>query len=419
MGSFREGADMAGKKHRGLGRGLDALIPMAKEKSEDSSSARPEESPEASGTAESGSANREQTNSDAGKRAAGSPRSAAASAKPVEAADKPASEEHGLIEPLTVQDNGTHYSIINGERRWRACKIAGIREVPVIIKNYDDTQKVVISLIDNLQREDLNPIEEAEAYQRLIDEFQLRQEEVAQKVSKNRSTITNALRLLKLSEDVRDMVAQGVLSMGQARALLPVTDPQQQKALADRIVAENLSVREVERLVKNLGKSKPQKKPDDPALEAIYQDIETRLNQSLGMKVAISHKNKNGGKLEIQFTSNDDLEKSDFFDSIGLGFLDPGILILVLFALFIVVLILVITDISGRKKLERRLDQLTSGTDGESLEDTMLKIFREYAGLHKVLDRNTQDIDDIYDRLQTVIQKVGLNTMRSERWEGR
>ncbi len=350
MGSFREGADMAGKKHRGLGRGLDALIPMAKEKSEDSSSARPEESPEASGTAESGSANREQTNSDAGKRAAGSPRSAAASAKPVEAADKPASgaeikgvgtvrlvrvskiepdrnqprksfnkdsleelaqsiKEHGLIEPLTVQDNGTHYSIINGERRWRACKIAGIREVPVIIKNYDDTQKVVISLIDNLQREDLNPIEEAEAYQRLIDEFQLRQEEVAQKVSKNRSTITNALRLLKLSEDVRDMVAQGVLSMGQARALLPVTDPQQQKALADRIVAENLSVREVERLVKNLGKSKPQKKPDDPALEAIYKDIETRLNQSLGMKVAISHKNKNGGKLEIQFTSNDDLEK--------------------------------------------------------------------------------------------------------------
>ena len=240
---------------------------------------------------------------------------AATSAKPVEAADKPASgaeikgvgtvrlvrvskiepdrnqprkkfnkdsleelarsiKEHGLIEPLTVQDNGTHYSIINGERRWRACKIAGIREVPVIIKNYDDTQKVVISLIDNLQREDLNPIEEAEAYQRLIDEFQLRQEEVAQKVSK-----------------------------------LPVTDPQQQKALADRIVAENLSVREVERLVKNLGKSKPQKKPDDPALEAIYQDIETRLNQSLGMKVAISHKNKNGGKLEIQFTSNDDLEK--------------------------------------------------------------------------------------------------------------
>ena len=340
MGSFREGADMAGKKHRGLGRGLDALIPMAKEKSEDSSSARPEESPEASGTAESGSANREQTNSDAGKRAAGSPRSAATSAKPVEAADKPASgaeikgvgtvrlvrvskiepdrnqprkkfnkdsleelarsiKEHGLIEPLTVQDNGTHYSIINGERRWRACKIAGIREVPVIIKNYDDTQKVVISLIDNLQREDLNPIEEAEAYQRLIDEFQLRQEEVAQKVSKNRS--------------VRDMVAQGVLSMGQARALLPVTDPQQQKALADRVVAENLSVREVERLVKNLGKSKPQKKPDDPALEAIYQDIETRLNQSLGMKVAISHKNKNGGKLEgkleIQFTSNDDLEK--------------------------------------------------------------------------------------------------------------
>ncbi len=299
MGSFREGADMAGKKHRGLGRGLDALIPMAKEKSEDSSSARPEESPEASGTAESGSANREQTNSDAGKRAAGSPRSAAAQSI----------KEHGLIEPLTVQDNGTHYSIINGERRWRACKIAGIREVPVIIKNYDDTQKVVISLIDNLQREDLNPIEEAEAYQRLIDEFQLRQEEVAQKVSKNRSTITNALRLLKLSEDVRDMVAQGVLSMGQARALLPVTDPQQQKALADRIVAENLSVREVERLVKNLGKSKPQKKPDDPALEAIYQDIETRLNQSLGMKVAISHKNKNGGKLEIQFTSNDDLEK--------------------------------------------------------------------------------------------------------------
>lgn len=350
MGSFREGADMAGKKHRGLGRGLDALIPMAKEKTEDSSASKPEEGSEASGTTESGTANNEQKNPAVGKKTAGSALSAAALVKPAEAANKPASgaeikgvgtirlvrvskiepdrnqprknfnkesleelaqsiKEHGLIEPLTVQDNGTHYSIINGERRWRACKIAGIREVPVIIKNYDDTQKFVISLIDNLQREDLNPIEEAEAYQRLIDEFQLRQEEVAQKVSKNRSTITNALRLLKLSEDVRDMVVQGILSMGQARALLPVMDPQQQKSLADRIVAENLSVREVERLVKNLGKSKPQKKPDDPALEAIYQDIETKLNQSLGMKVAISHKSKNGGRLEIQFTSNDDLEK--------------------------------------------------------------------------------------------------------------
>lgn len=350
MGSVREGADMAGKKHRGLGRGLDALIPMAKEKTEDSSAAKPEDGAVASGTTESGNATNEQINPAVGKKTAGSALSAAAPVKPAEAADKPASgaeikgvgtvrlvrvskiepdrnqprknfnkesleelaqsiKEHGLIEPLTVQDNGTHYSIINGERRWRACKIAGIREVPVIIKNYDDTQKVVISLIDNLQREDLNPIEEAEAYQRLIDEFQLRQEEVAQKVSKNRSTITNALRLLKLSGDVRDMVAQGILSMGQARALLPVMDPQQQKSLADRIVAENLSVREVERLVKNLGKSKPQKKPDDPALEAIYQDIETKLNQSLGMKVAISHKSKNGGRLEIQFTSNDDLEK--------------------------------------------------------------------------------------------------------------
>ena len=216
----------------------------------------------------------------------------------------------GLIEPLIVTANAKSggYTIVAGERRWRACRIAGIKEIPVIIREFaSEQEKVETSLIENIQREDLNPIDEAAAYQRLMEEFGLKQDEVADRVHRNRSTVANSVRLLKLSEEVRNLVAAGKLPMGHARALIPVEDPETQKNLADLILEKDLSVRETERLVKNLGKEKPEKKEN--AFLPYYNDIAGRMNESLGMKVAIQPKGEKGGKLTIEFSGNDDFEK--------------------------------------------------------------------------------------------------------------
>lgn len=221
-------------------------------------------------------------------------------------------KQFGLLQPILVQDRGDYYEIIAGERRWRAAKLAGLKEVPVIIRNYSNQEIVEISLIENIQREDLNPIEEALAYKRLLEEFNLKQDEVAERVSKSRTTVTNSMRLLKLCDGVQQMIIDDMLSTGHARALIPIEDAEQQLALAQRIFDEKLSVREVEKLVKAILKpdDKPKKEETPKNLQYIYQDIEDRLKEKLSRKVSINAKGKNGaGKIEIEFYSNEDLDR--------------------------------------------------------------------------------------------------------------
>ena len=218
-------------------------------------------------------------------------------------------KQHGLIQPILVQDRKDHYEIIAGERRWRAARLAGLKEVPVIIRNYSEQEIVEISLIENLQRKDLNPIEEAMAYKKLMTDFDLKQEEVAVKVSKSRSTITNSMRLLKLSNKVQELVIKGKLSEGHARTLLSLEDSSVQDELADKIIAENLSVRDVEKLVKNYGKPEKAKPAINKELDIFYQDIAEKLKQNLGTKVQISGKGDGSGKIEIDFYSNEELDR--------------------------------------------------------------------------------------------------------------
>ncbi len=217
--------------------------------------------------------------------------------------------QFGLLQPILVQDRNDHYEIIAGERRWRAARLAGLKEVPVIIKNYTDQEIVEIALIENIQREDLNPIEEAQAYKRLLEEFNLKQDEVAERVSKSRAAVTNSIRLLKLGDKVQQMVIDDMISTGHARALLAVEDEEEQYALAQKIFDEKLSVREIEKLVKNLHKPAKVKKLDDKALQAIYLDIEDRLKQKLSTKVAVTSKREGAGKIEIEFYSHEDLDR--------------------------------------------------------------------------------------------------------------
>ena len=210
-----------------------------------------------------------------------------------------------------MQDRKTHYEIIAGERRWRAAKLAGLKEVPVIIRDYTEQEIVEISLIENIQREDLNPIEEAQAYKRLLTEFNLKQDEVAERVSKSRTAVTNSMRLLKLCDEVQQMIIDDMLSTGHARALISIEDPEQQYTIAQKIFDEKLSVRDVEKLVKNLNKpEKPKKGADnEEGLAVIYQDVAEKLKQALGTKVDISSRGNGSGKIEIEFYSHDDLDK--------------------------------------------------------------------------------------------------------------
>ena len=218
-------------------------------------------------------------------------------------------KQFGIVQPLIVQDRKDHYEIIAGERRWRAAKKAGLKEVPVIIKNYTEQEIVEISIIENIQREDLNPIEEALAYKRLLEEFKLKQDQVAERVSKSRSAVTNSMRLLKLSDKVQQMIIDEMITTGHARAILSIEDPEEQYNLAQRIFDEKLSVREVEKIMKNMGKPAKNKKEKDTKLEVIYQDIEEKLKQNLGAKVVITSKGNGAGKMEIEFYTHDDLEK--------------------------------------------------------------------------------------------------------------
>lgn len=218
-------------------------------------------------------------------------------------------KQFGIIQPLIVQDRKDHYEIIAGERRWRAAKKAGLKEVPVIIKNYTDQEIVEISIIENIQREDLNPIEEALAYKRLLEEFNLKQDQVAERVSKSRTAVTNSMRLLKLCDKVQQMIIDEMISTGHARAILSIEDAEEQYNLAQKIFDEKLSVREVEKIMKNYGKPTKEKKLKDTQLEVIYQNIEEKLKQKLGAKVVINSKGNGAGKMEIEFYTHDDLEK--------------------------------------------------------------------------------------------------------------
>lgn len=217
-------------------------------------------------------------------------------------------KQFGVLQPLLVRKRKDYYEIIAGERRWRAAKLAGVKEVPVIEKEYTDQEILEIGLIENIQRENLNPIEEAIAYKRLLEEFNLKQDEVAERVSKSRTAVTNSMRLLKLSDKVQQMIIDDMISTGHARALLAIDDPELQYTLANKIFDEKLSVRETEKLVKEIKNPKKPKEKKPVANSFIYQDLEKKMKSVFGTKVSIASKGKGKGKIEIEYYSDDELE---------------------------------------------------------------------------------------------------------------
>lgn len=219
-------------------------------------------------------------------------------------------KQYGILQPLIVSNKGDYYEIIAGERRWRAAKLAGLKEVPVIIKEYNDREVVEISLIENIQRENLNPIEEAQAYKRLMDEFHLKQDEIAERVSKSRTAVTNSMRLLKLAPKVQEMLVDEMLSAGHARTILGIEDPDMQILVANRVFDEKLSVRETEKLVKAMLNPKKKKEPvPSTAEDTAYEQLEEKLKGWLGTKVSIARKKNNKGKIEIEYYSQEELER--------------------------------------------------------------------------------------------------------------
>ena len=220
-------------------------------------------------------------------------------------------KQYGILQPLLVSDKKDYYEIVAGERRWRAAKMAGLKEVPVVVKEFSTQEIVEISLIENIQREDLNPVEEAMAYKRLIDEFHLKQDEIAERVSKSRTAVTNSMRLLKLSKQVQQMVIDEMISTGHARCLISIEDQELQHQLALRIFDEKLSVRETEKLVRKLlqGDDTSKKKEKDPVLSAIYADLADQMKRIFGTKVEIHQKNDQKGKIEIEYYSQDELNR--------------------------------------------------------------------------------------------------------------
>lgn len=228
-------------------------------------------------------------------------------------------KQYGILQPLLVSDKKDYYEIVAGERRWRAAKMAGLKAVPVVVKEFSTQEIVEISLIENIQREDLNPVEEAMAYKRLIDEFHLKQDEIAERVSKSRTAVTNSMRLLKLDFRVQQMMVDEMISAGHARAILAISDPEQQYNAAMKVFDEKLSVRETEKLVKSI-LTPTKKKPvvSNPTEDAIYESLEEKMKGITGTRVFIHRKKNNKGKIEIEYYSRDDLDRIiDLFESIG------------------------------------------------------------------------------------------------------
>lgn len=228
-------------------------------------------------------------------------------------------KQYGILQPLLVSDKKDYYEIIAGERRWRAAKLAGLKEVPVIIKEFTEQELVEISLIENIQREDLNPVEEAMAYKRLIDEFHLKQDEIADRVGKSRTAVTNSMRLLKLSDQVQQMLIDEMITAGHARAILAVSDREKQENVAMKVFDEKLSVRETESLVKHILEPPKEKKTQESTAEdAVYESLEEKMKSIIGTKVSIHRKKNNKGKIEIEYYSRDELERIiELFESIG------------------------------------------------------------------------------------------------------
>ena len=282
---------------RGLGKGLDALIPSSgtESKSKSSKKETTNTNPDTYVDINKVEPNREQ------------PRKHFDEDALLELSES--IKQFGLIQPILVQDRKTYYEIIAGERRWRASKLAGLKKVPVIIKNYTEQEIVEISLIENIQREDLNPIEEAKAYKRLMSEFNLKQDEIAERVSKSRTAVTNSMRLLKLCDEVQQMIINDMISTGHARAIISIEDPEEQYILAQKIFDEKLSVRDVEKYIKNLNKSQKEKKKINESLEVIYQEKGEILKKSLSTKVNVSGKGDGTGKIEIEFFSHDEFDR--------------------------------------------------------------------------------------------------------------
>lgn len=292
---------MPGKKS-GLGKGLDSLIPNKKndisaskiEKKQEKENDSPK-SGEIMVRINEVEPNRDQPRKDFDEDAL------------MELADS--IRQFGILQPLLVQKKKNYYEIIAGERRWRAAKLAGIKEVPIIVKDYTDQEIVEISLIENIQRENLNPIEEAMAFKRLLQEFQLKQDEVAERVSKSRTAVTNSMRLLKLSPRVQQMIIDDMISTGHARALLAIDDEEQQFILANKIFDEKLSVRETEKLVKALKNPKKEVKKEKSEHTFIYENIEEQIKNIMGTKVSVNQKANGKGKIEIEYYSEEELER--------------------------------------------------------------------------------------------------------------
>lgn len=229
-------------------------------------------------------------------------------------------KQFGVLQPLLVQKKEDYYEIIAGERRWRASKLAGLKEVPVIVKEFTEQEAVEISLIENIQRDDLNPIEEAMAYKRLMEEFHLKQDAIAERVSKSRTAVTNSMRLLKLDDRVQQMLIDEMISTGHARALLALESKDAQAEAAVKVFDEKLSVRETERLVKELLNpvQKKEEKPKNQAEELVYKNLEEKIKQIIGSKVAINRKTDNKGKIEIEYYSQEELERIvELLETIG------------------------------------------------------------------------------------------------------
>ena len=286
-------------KRSGLGKGLDSLIPDKKVEKKISSPVAKEEKPSVEGQVmmkiNDVEPNREQ------------PRKHFEEDALLELADS--IKQFGILQPLIVQKRKDYYEIIAGERRWRAAKLAGIKEVPVIVKEYTEQEILEISLIENIQRENLNPIEEAMAFKKLIDEFKLKQDEVAERVSKSRTAVTNSMRLLKLSDKVQQMIIDDMISTGHARALLAIDDEEQQYLLATKIFDEKLSVRETEKLVKDLKNPKKEQPKKEIKNSFVYEDLEERMKSVIGTKVHVNHKANGKGKIEIEYYSDTELER--------------------------------------------------------------------------------------------------------------
>ena len=289
---------------KGLGKGLDSLIPNKKETIKRETIEKKEIKEEISSGYSGGEILLKINDVEPNR---GQPRKEFDEDSLLELSDS--IKQFGILQPLLVQKRSNYYEIVAGERRWRAAKLAGLKEIPVIIKSYTDQELLVISLIENIQRENLNPIEEGAALKRLLEEFNLKQDEVAERVSKSRTAVTNAMRLLKLSEKVQRMVIDDMISTGHARALLAVSDEEQQYLLANRIFDEKLSVRETEKLVKNMKTPKEEQKKKEKEHLFLYENLENRLKAIIGTKVNVNAKGNGKGKIEIEYYSEDELER--------------------------------------------------------------------------------------------------------------